>query len=409
LGGEEDLGTRLPTADRRLRGDGRTLKLVDLTEFYSPLGGGVRSYLTAKARWLASQPNIDHVILVSGGRDGVNEVHRSRLVQIKGPPIPASPGYHFMTSTRRISRMVRELRPDVIEVGSPYAAPWIAGRAARNTSTKLVSVHHSDIPTVIAGHFLERAPHAVQAGTAAALTRYLARAFRSFDACVVASNAAQDTLEQSGLPRVVRIPLGTDIECFHPDRRDVRWREEVGAAADQPIALYVGRLAPEKELEFALSVLPDVHAKTGIRLVMIGEGHLRSRFEALAHAYPNWLTVLPFESNPDRLARAYASADLFLAPCPFETFGLAAVEAMASGLSVVGVAQGGIGELLEHATWGRSYRRGDRAGLARAATEVLKAGPRTLGRAARRVAEQHYSWERTFGTLAKLYRDLVGS
>src|SRR5258708_12337159 len=73
------------------------------------------------------------------------------------------------------------------------------------------------------------------------------------------------------------------------------------------------------------------------------------------------LCVLPFEADRSRLARAYASADLFFAPCPYETFGLAALEAMASGLPVVGVAAGGIGRLLVGADRGRAHPGGDAA------------------------------------------------
>src|SRR5260370_30737119 len=92
-----------------------------------------------------------------------------------------------------------------------------------------------------------------------------------------------------------------------------------------------------------LEALPQVHTSLGLRLVVIGEGHLRPRLERLARERPSMLCVLPFEADRSRLPRAYAAADLFFAPCPYETFGLAALEAMASGLPVVGVAAGGVG------------------------------------------------------------------
>jgi alpha-1,6-mannosyltransferase len=117
---------------------------------------------------------------------------------------------------------------------------------------------------------------------------------------------------------------------------------------------------------------------------------------------------LPFEGDRERLARAYAIADLFFAPCPYETFGLAALEAMASGVPVVGVAAGGIGRLLFGADWRRTYRVGDAAACARALLELAALDLRHLGARARAAAVASYGWGRTFTELVGLYRRLLG-
>jgi len=310
---------------------------------------------------------------------------------LSGPAVPASPGYHFLVAARKLAAIVRRERPDVIEVGSPYLAPWLARRAARDSGARLVAYVHEN-------------PRLYARRAAGLVTRYLRAAHRGFHLAVAASEA---NLSGLGVPRTAVIPLGVDTELFHPARRDPAWKGEVGAAAGQAVALYVGRLSAEKGLDVVLAALPEIHAVTGARLVLIGEGHLRRRLERAARAQPGMLAVLPFESDRARLARAYASADLFLAPCPYETFGLAALEAMASGLPVVGVDSAGIGRLLTDADWGRLYRVGDARECSRAVRELLALDLPALGRRARTVVEERYGWGRTFGELFALYADLV--
>ena len=367
------------------------MKLLDVTEFYSPQGGGVRTYLAEKARWLAPRHDVQHVIVVPSNRTAVVQWERSRAYLVRGPAVPASPGYHFLVAARSLAAIVRREQPDVIEVGSPYFAPWLARRAARGTPARLVAFVHEN-PRLYAGR------------AAGLVARYLRAAHSGFDLAVA---AGADNLVGLGVPRTAVVPLGVDTDLFHPARRDPAWKQEIGAPAEQPVALYVGRLSAEKGLNLIVEALPALHAVTRVRLVLIGEGHLRRRLERAARRRPEMLTVLPFEPDRALLARAYASADLFVAPCPFETFGLAALEAMASGLPVVGVGAAGIGRLLEHADWGRTYRVGDAGDCARAMRELLTLDLPAAGRRARAVAVERYGWDRTFAELLALYEDVV--
>jgi len=368
------------------------VKLLDVTEFYSPQGGGVRTYLAEKARWLAPRHEVQHVIVVPSNKTAVAQWQRSRVYLVRGPAVPASPGYHFLVAGRTLREIVTREQPDVIEVGSPYFAPWLVRRAARGARARLVAFVHEN-------------PRLYAARGAGLVTRYLRAAHRGFDLTVAAS---EDNLAGLGVPRTAVVPLGVDTALFHPARRDPDWKQEIGAAPEQPVALYVGRLSAEKGLDVVLEALRDIHAVTNVRLVLIGEGHLRRRLERAARDQPAQLRVLPFETDRARLARAYASADLFVAPCPYETFGLAALEAMASGLPVVGVGAAGIGRLLAHADWGRTYRVGDAGDCARAIRELLTLDLQATRCRARAVVVERYGWDRTFSELLALYEDVAG-
>jgi alpha-1,6-mannosyltransferase len=375
------------------------LKLLDITEFYSPQGGGVRTYLTEKARWLAARDDVEHTVIVPAAQDGATQWERSRVHFVRGPRVPASPGYHFLVAGRKVARLVRAAWPDVIEVGSPYLAPWIARRAARGTAARLAAYVHENPRFYVAS-----APHPVRAIADPVLVRYLAAAHRSFDLAIAASGA---NLAGIGVASGAVVPLGVDPAMFDPARRDPAWRAEVGAAPGQVVALYAGRLSVEKGLDVVLGALPALHRATGLVLVCQGAGHMRPRLERAARAHPAMLRVLPFEPDRPRVARAYASADFCFAPCPFETFGLAALEAMASGLPIVGVSAGGIGRLLTGADWARTYRAGEEGDCERATRALLATDLRQAGARARAAVLERYSWDRTFTELLALYRRLA--
>jgi alpha-1,6-mannosyltransferase len=379
------------------------VKLLDVTEFYSATGGGVRTYLAEKCRWLATGSDWEHVVVVPASRDAQTRWAASRVHLLRGPPVPASPGYHFLLAGRKLAELVRRERPDVIEVGSPYLAPWLARRAARQTGVqaRVVTFVHED-PRLYA----RRLPWLLRAPLDALLAAYLRAAHANVDLAVA---AGAESFSGLGVKDTAVVSLGVDTDVFHPRRRDAQWRVEVGATSGQPVLLYAGRLSAEKGLGVPLDALDEIHQATGARLVLIGEGHLRPKLERAARARPDALRVLPFERDRARLARAYASADLCFAPCPYETFGLAALEAMASGLPVVGVAAGGIGRLLDGAEreWGRTYRVGDAYDCARATRELLATDVAAAGRGARAAALRHYRWDRTFTELFGLYRRLV--
>jgi len=211
-----------------------------------------------------------------------------------------------------------------------------------------------------------------------------------------------------GVHNVSTIPLGIDTEMFNPRRRDPGWKVEVGAHGPGLVALYVGRFAGEKGLDVLIEALPHLEKSAMMKLVVIGEGHMREQLGQISREWPGRLTLLPFERDPNRLARAYASADLYIAPFPYETFGLAAVEAMASGTPVLGADSGGLRDLLLDAECGRLFKPGDADDLAQKATEISGEDLQTMGAEARALVEQRYSWDQTFGEMVSLYRSLLG-
>ncbi len=396
------MGPRVRPLDRQVRGVGSTLKVLDLTEFYSPAGGGVRTYLHQKIRWFADRAEFEHVVVTPGPRDDTRRVEQSIVYEIGGPRAPGSPGYHVLWNARALGRILRRERPDIVELGSPYLAPWLLAWSGRHRDSRTVGFLHMDL----AGAASRSVPTVAQGLASAISTRYARLAYARCDALVATSEVMRGTALALGLDEPAVIPLGVDLDLFHPSRYSADWRTECIADGDRPIGLYVGRLAGEKDLDVLIRAIPDLHRSTRMKVVLIGEGRLRARLETMQRKMPAALDVRGFETDRERLATAYASADVFFAPCTHETFGLAVLEAAASGLQVVGSDKGGVGEMLAAAPWASTFNPDDADGLVVGVQDVLNRDPMDLRRKARAFAES-YSWDRTFERLARVYEDLT--
>jgi phosphatidylinositol alpha 1,6-mannosyltransferase len=218
----------------------------------------------------------------------------------------------------------------------------------------------------------------VHAGEAAAWRR-----IRSVHAAahltLAPSSAALHDLETHGVPRVKLWPRGVDTARFHPGHRDEALRREL-APNGELIVGYVGRLAPEKQVE----LLAGVCRLEGVRVVVVGDGPSRP---GLTEALPG--AVFLGRRTDDELARIFASFDLFAHTGPFETFCQTVQEAMASGVPVVAPAVGGPLDLVAHGRTGLLVPPRDAAAV-RDAVWALAADPglrAAYGTAARAMVE----------------------
>jgi phosphatidylinositol alpha 1,6-mannosyltransferase len=268
--------------------------------------------------------------------------------EISGAPIEAIPSLAFpgysdvRVGTSSASRLVASLRrfdPDVVHLASPFALGWRGVLAAERLQVASVAAYQTDVAA-----YTER--YRVAATTSIAQS-HIARLHRRSTLTLVPSSESALQLERLGVDRLRRWGRGVDAERFHPTRRDealrARWGGEV-------VIGYVGRLAPEKQVEdlAALRSIP------GSRLVIVGDGPSRTRLEALL---PD--AVFLGHLSGDALAAAVASFDVFVHPGESETFGQTLQEAHASGVPVVATGRGGPLDLVRMGIDGWLYRPGD--------------------------------------------------
>ncbi len=384
------------------------MKLCDLVQWYTPFSGGIRTYLDAKRRYIAEMTEHDHVLVVPGPEDRCTRTGRLTKIEVAAPRIPGGTAYRFMWRPGRILAALTEAAPDVIEVGSPYLLPWVAAEYHKRTSVPIVGYYHTDFPEVYLRMPAQKVAGPWVAGRLRdAGYRYARRVYQACDLTVAASHRLVRRLRGLGVERCLYVPLGVDIQQFHPANRDRSVWTGFGLRPQDRILIYCGRLDAEKRVIDLVKAVERLPGRFNARLVLLGAGPLANDLRERAAACP-YLRVRPYLESKPALARLLASADMYVTAGPYETFGLSVVEAQASGLPVVGVRAGALIERVrpDH---GRLAAPNDVRDLARRMMEVLEADPVAMGQAARRAVEREYAWERVFRCLLQAYERLLHS
>jgi alpha-1,6-mannosyltransferase len=320
--------------------------------FYGERGGGIRSYLEAKAEYAARTGAFEHHLVVPGRPDG-EPVTSHRHIQ-PSLRLAASNGYRLPLGSSGLQTTLRELEPDVVLLHDPYWTPRLTSRVAHDVGATVIAVHHSSVALHVASI---PGPHGVYTH---ALRRWYRRAYVDVDAVM----SCVDTDIDSRRPSTLRLRLG-----LHPAFRPVP-----GSPRGDHV-LYVGRLSREKGLRELLEATAG--ARDPWPLVLLGTGPagdmLRDRVHALG--LEDRVRFDPFIADRHRLARAYAEASCVVLPGPHETFGLAALEAAACGASVVTAGATPSAELLGDRV--ETFEAGDAADLERAISRarVKRADP----------------------------------
>ncbi|QIK78104.1 glycosyltransferase family 1 protein [Sphingomonas piscis] len=369
----------------------------DLTQSWSDVGGGVRTYLLHKRRHILDNTPHRHLLIIPGERDEVVEEGRAITVTIKSPHVPLSPHYRLLLRNSAVQAALDRFRPDLIECQDAYNLPWAAvAHRKRHPETALVAAYMTDFPTVYVERPVSKFLGKVVGGAAARLCyRYCGALYRRFDTVFALSeNGGGTKLRALGVGNVEVVGLGVELGEFGPTRRDERLRHSLGLTESQPLLIYVGRLDIEKRPDVVVDAFRKLPAELGARLVLLGEGPLREEISQLADSR---ISMPGYVKSRTDLSRWLASADIYVSAMADETFGVSIVEAQASGLPVVGVASGAmIDRVGEHV--GLLGPVGDSDAMAGNILKIWRSDRRQLSEAAMAEAKQ-YSWARSMESL----------
>jgi alpha-1,6-mannosyltransferase len=396
------------------------MKFCDITLSYTETSGGIRTYIDAKREYLNRHTDHEHVLIVPGETDETITAGRNTTYRIASPYLPGCKPYRVFWRPDKIKHALDESAPDAVELGSFYVSPWPAFRyrqqhrdAGRNVVVG--GYFHSDIADAYVAGPIRNMPHwsdltdwledrladLAESGAEA----YVGSVFERCDVRFAASSVQATRLLEYGVTGYVDVvPLGVDVERFHPSKRSEAKRAELGVAPDETLLMFAGRLDVEKRPLHLVEAVKQLDPSLKARLVLVGEGPLREELEAIDD---DRVIVLPYESDPERFATLLASADIYVTAGAHETFGLSVVEAQACGLPVVGVDAGALVERVPEEL-GRLAQVDDAAAFAAAIEEVLQRRE-AMGAAARRHVEEKFSWEACFEKWLEVYERAMRS
>jgi alpha-1,6-mannosyltransferase len=379
------------------------LKICDLTQFYSPLSGGVKRYVHEKIHYIQTQsPDDEHILIIPGAKTEVTAGERSRIYSIRSPLVSRSARYRALFNLRALREILERERPDIIESGDPYQVGWKAVSLGRSLKIPVVGFYHS--------HF----PEAYLRGPArflrAAAQKYVRNLYSRFEATLVPSQQLAGVLEDWGVRNVRAVNLGVNTQNFCPEPDDsAATRSSQGIGPDRNLLLYVGRLAQEKNTEtlFASFEMLAKRRAQEFELLVIGDGPQRAQLHQLQAKTGN-VKWIPYCTDSAELARFYRAADVFVHPGIQETFGLVALESQACGTPVVGIRGSYMDRIIFHdqESWARENTP---EAVANAIEAFCGKDLKSLGAVAARTAAERYSWPRVFEGLLCIYREVCAN
>lgn len=308
------------------------MRYAIVTETYPPEVNGVA--LTVQGLEMGLRQAGHDVDLIRPRQDGERTPLEGSFL-VPGAALPRYPGLRFgLPAPIRLGRHWQANRPDAIYIATEGPLGWSALRCARRLGIPVATGFHT--------RFDEYLPDYGVAWLQAAALRWMRRFHNQADATLVPTRELQEFLGSEGFQRVRLLSRAVDSQQFDPAKRDPALREEWGIDGSGFAAIYVGRIAAEKNLGLAVKAfrrLQQIRPKA--RFVLVGDGPAR---EKLAHDNPDFLFC--GVQRGEALARHFASGDLFLFPSRSETFGNVTLESMASGVATVAFDYGAAREYL---------------------------------------------------------------
>ncbi|NBA94713.1 glycosyltransferase family 1 protein [Pseudomonas sp. R5(2019)] len=360
--------------------------IADITMFYAPASGGVRTYLDAKHRRLGLHPGVRHSLLIPGA----NLTRQNGIYEVPAPALPFGNGYRFPLRLAPWRNVLHDLQPDLIEVGDPYLTAWAALDARRQLDVPVIGFYHSDLPLLVSNRMGNWFTPNVEA--------YVSKLYGNFDRVLAPSQVMADKLRSLGISNVHVQRLGVDLATFNPSLREPGLKAQLGIPEDSRLLIFAGRGSKEKNLPILLDCIKRLGKP--YHLLLVGS-HMPT-------GTPDNVTVIDHFCPTHEVALLMASADALVHAGDQETFGLVILEAMASGIPVVAVAAGAFNEIVQP-DCGLLCAPNDGLAMARKVHELFEGDPLQLGQSARQHAEQHYAWDSVVNGLLAHYRAVLGS
>ncbi len=299
----------------------------------------------------------------------------------------------------QIKQTLDEFKPTLIHVATPFNLGLYGVHYGKKHNIPMIASYHTHFDDYLEYYhltFLQKW-----------IWKYLKWFHRSFEKVYVPSESTKEKLlaNHHFHDEIELWGRGVNHQIYSPTKRSNVFFKEQFHIKEENVLLYVGRIAPEKDIDIVLKTfhsLPE-HIKKKTHLVVVGDGPLFRLLSEQQHPNVTWTGFIEGE----QLAKIYASSDLFLFPSPTETFGNVVLEALSSGLPVVGAKAGGVQHLVNNGTTGFLCEPKDIAEFVQC-TSILLENPslRSTFSSEARQFTKTYSWDEIFEQLIASFREV---
>ncbi|MEX0719027.1 MAG: glycosyltransferase [Balneolaceae bacterium] len=384
------------------------MKIIDVAEFYTDQGGGVKTYINQK---LEAGARLGHeVVIIAPGQEwGEEERHGGRVIWVKGPRLPVDWRYNILWRENAVHQILDKEKPDVVEGSSPWTGGWFAGRW-KGDAVKTFIFHQDPVaayPHVFLGNALGTQRVDQLFGF---YWKYLEKLSKKFNATVVSGKWLADRIGKHGVQNPVPVPFGINKSFFSPERRNLKLRaqllESMGLPETASLLIAISRHHPEKRLGTMIDGFEAASQKKEMGLLVFGDGPLRKYVDYKAHNINN-LKLMGFTENRDELANILSSCDYFVHGSAAETYGIVVAEAVCSGLPVVVPHLGGAADIAQPEL-AETYTAGDSKSFANALLKLISRDRNELVEACKEAANNSIGTiEEHFELLFSEYERLI--
>jgi len=374
------------------------MRIGMMADAYKPHISGITNYIDLNKRYLE---RAGHDVFVFTFGDLDYQDGEARVIRSPGLPLQDTGYYLSFRYNRAAKRLLQSM--DIIHVHHPFLSGRLALRYSRPLQIPIVFTNHTRYD-LYAQAYLPMMPEEISDGL---LKAYMPSFCEAVDLVVSPSAGMEKILRGLDVKSPIEVvPNGVELE--HYRKIEPLARADFGFGADDMLFIYVGRLGPEKNLNFLLRAFNGVaQAFDHVRLLILGDGPARADIEALASDFGlagrvRFEGMIPYERLP-----AYLSmCDAFVTASVTEVHPLSVIEGMASGLPVLGIRSPGVGDTVEDGVTGFLTDEDTAAFAVKMTRLVTEPGLRKKMGAAARQASSHYAIERTTQIMLKIYERL---
>jgi glycosyltransferase involved in cell wall biosynthesis len=315
------------------------MKIAIFTDTFYPEVNGVARTLKRFTDYLETR-RISYKIFAPGSRSqdyATSHIFRNRSL----PFFLYSECRLAIPNLLKIKSELLNFSPDLIHVATPFNIGLCGIYFSKKMNIPLVGSYHTDFNDYLKYYdmqFLSKA-----------LWKYMHWFHRPCEKLFVPSQDTFEQLKKHGFTNLEIWPRGVDCSLFHPfyDKKAVRMQYGL---SKKYLLTYVGRLAPEKDVDTLLGIAKSLPPKMNEQIdwLVIGDGPLR---QALQREAPSNMVFTGYLRG-EKLAEAYSVSDVFVFPSPTETFGNVVLEALASGTPVIGADSGGVKDIVKNGVHG---------------------------------------------------------